>query len=84
MTCKLMGDTRLDMGPGEMKRICAKSVNPGAKVGVAVGRGIGVLGRSVGKTRSVGAGVSVGIADAVMAWAVETMACPVSATTVGR
>ena len=69
-----MGDIRLDMGPGEMNRICANSVKPGSKVGV--GLGSGVVGRGV----SVGVGVSVG--RGARALAVANADCPVNATTV--
>ena len=69
-----MGETRLDMGPGEMNRICAKSVKPGSKVGVAVGSGV------VGTAVSVAVGVSVG--RGANALAVAKAACPVNATTV--
>src|SRR5258706_156721 len=40
-TCKLIGDIRLDIGPGERKRTCAKFVKPGTKVGVEVGSAVG-------------------------------------------
>ena len=62
------------MGPGEIKRICAKSVKPGSKVGVTVGSGV------VGMGVSVGVGVSVG--SGANALAVAKAACPVNATTV--
>jgi hypothetical protein len=77
MAFKMNGDVRLDMGPGEVKRICAKSVKPAARVGVAVG----ISGCETG-----GAGVSVGMGAAVgvSAAAVAKAACPVNATTVGR
>ncbi len=74
----LIGDTRLDIGPGERKRTCAKFVKPGSKVGVEVGSAVGGIGVSVGS------GVSVGITAAVNASAVANIARPVSATAVGR
>ena len=49
-----MGEIRLDIGPGEMNRICAKSVKPGSNVGVTVGSGV------VGRDVSVGTDVFVG------------------------
>ena len=50
----LMGEIRLDIGPGEMNRTCAKSVKPGSNVGVTVGSGV------VGRDVSVGTDVFVG------------------------
>ena len=78
MTCKLNGETRLDMGPGERTRICANSVKPGSNVGVALGSAVDGIGVSVGR------GVSVGNTFAVNELDVAKMACPVNATTVGR
>ena len=52
----MIGETRLDMGPGEMKRICANSVKPGSNVGVAVGSGVVGMGVSVGRGVYVGRG----------------------------
>ena len=49
-----IGEVRLDMGPGEMKRICAYSVKPGASVGVAVGNAVEGIG--VGEAREIGPG----------------------------
>ena len=69
-----MGEIRLDIGPGEMNRICAKSVNPGSKVGVALGSGV------VGRDVSVGTGVFVG--RGAIALAVVNAAWPVNTTTV--
>jgi ApbE superfamily uncharacterized protein (UPF0280 family) len=69
-----MGETRLDIGPGERNRICANSVKPGSKVGVNVGSGV------VGTGVSVGRGVSVAVG--ANALAVAKTACPVNATTV--
>ena len=77
MTCNLIGEVKLDMGPGEIKRICANLVKPGAKVGVAVGNAVDGIGVSVGS------GVSVIGADCVNALFVAKIACPVIATTVG-
>jgi hypothetical protein len=57
-----------------MKRICAKSVKPGSKVGVVVGSGVVGRGVSVGSNVSVGRGAN--------ALAVAKAACPVNATTV--
>lgn len=73
-----MGDIKLDIGPGERNRIWAKSVKPGSKVGVAVGKGVDGMGVSVGRD------VSVGTTAAVNASAVAKTARPVSATAVGR
>ena len=72
--CKLMGEIRLDIGPGETNRICAKSVKPGSNVAVAVGSGV------VGNGVSVGNGVLVG--RGANALAVAKAACPVKTTTV--
>ena len=69
-----MGEIRLDIGPGEMKRICAKSVKPGSNVAVTVGSGVVGMGVSVGRDVSVGRGA--------IALAVAKAACPVNATTV--
>ena len=70
----MIGETRLDMGPGETKRICANWVKPGSKVGVALGSGV------VGMGVSVGRGVAVG--EGVIALAVDKADCPVNAITV--
>jgi len=75
----LIGDTRLDIGPGDRKWISAKSLNPAATVGVAEGSGVVGTGVSVGTSVSVG-GAEVG----TKALAVAKAACPVNATTVGR
>jgi len=69
-----MGEMRMDMGPGEISRICAKFVKPGSKVGVAVGCGVRATGGWVGR------GVSVAVGT--MALAVAKAACPVEAMTV--
>ena len=69
-----MGDTTLDIGPGDINRICAKSVKPGSNVAVAVGSGV------VGNGVSVGNGVLVGMG--AIALAVAKAACPVNTTTV--
>src|SRR5258706_156720 len=69
-TCKLIGDIRLDIGPGERKRTCAKFVKPGTKVGVEVGSAVGGIGVCVGS------GVSVGIPTAVNASAVANINPP--------
>src|SRR5690606_31948446 len=78
MVCKMNGDVRLDIGPGETKRIWANSLKPGANVGVGLGRSSGA------SNVDVGAGVSVGSAACVNTAEVAKAACPVNATTVGR
>lgn len=78
MVCKMKGDVRLDIGPGETKRICANSVKPGANVGVGLGRSVNACGVDGGMS------VSVGGAVGSSASAVAKAACPVNATTVGR
>lgn len=76
MAFMMKGDVRLDIGPGERKRIWAYSVNPAARVGVGLGIssvGVGVVNAS-----------TVGVNSGGMAEAVANAACPVNATTVGR
>ena len=72
----MTGEIRLDMGPGEIKRICAKSVKPGSNVAVAVGSGVS------GMDVSVGGGRGVLVGSGAEALAVAKIACPVNATTV--
>jgi len=74
----VMGETTLDMGPGDWICITAGSC-PGMVVAVDVGRGVGVR---------VGRGVLVGVTVGVSAIAVSVpemfAASAVSAITVGR
>ena len=55
----MIGEIRLDIGPGDRKWISAKSTNPAATVGVAEGSGVVGMGVSVGMRVSVG-GMVVG------------------------
>ena len=73
----MIGETKLDAGPGDKNLTCAKSVKPAAKVGVGLGISVSEIDNSVGTE------VRVGRTICVNASAVAKAACPVRATTVG-
>lgn len=73
----MIGETKLDAGPGDKNLTCAKSVKPAANVGVGLGISVN------GINSSVGTAVKVGRTLCVKASAVAKAACPVRATTVG-
>ena len=75
---KLIGEIRLEAGPGVRNRICAKSVKPAAKVGVELGISVNGIGGPVDVD------TIVGVTLWVSASAVAKAAWPVRATTVGR